>query len=90
MEHFKDCMKPINMVEFANALLAPPRLSPVQAAEHVALAPTPQQVHDTDIAELESMYGAAVLNFKKSETKYDLGRLDAIRACIDRLKERRY
>jgi hypothetical protein len=86
----------ISMVELATALCAP-RDSGVSRAEMAALRditipainqPTANQAWKSALGELESMRTAAVINYQGSQSQYDLGRLEALRAACERIQER--
>jgi len=62
--------------EIGNALCSPPE------------GPRPSQIWLTAVKELESMHEAARLNFRGSRSGYDRGRMEALRAAVERLTER--
>lgn len=100
MEHVKDCMKPISMVEFANALLAPrPGNGQVDKADHAATRPiTPYEslawttavaiVRERVAAAKENAYSMSVFPVDYDSRAYAEGRYHALRDCLEEMEER--
>lgn len=91
----KDCMKPINMVDFAQRVCMRP--GPVDAADHAATKPlTPYEsvAWTTAFGIVKERMSAAYDNYltadmgNAAQREYRKGRFDALRDCLDELEER--
>ena len=97
MNHTKDCMKPINMADFAQRVCMRP--GPVDAADHAATKPlTPYEsvawttalaiVRGRRDAAKEKYQHSTVLGNTSETPAYLMGRYEAFRDLLQEMEER--